>query len=304
MNDKSLALALGKVIIAAAWADGQVHEDEMECIKDLIYHLPDLDPKDLHLLNKLTQTPIGNTERSVLIDNLLSKLRTQEDKDFALYALDRVIKADGRVTEQEQAFVKAIEEQLKQDPTPGLFTQIKNFLKNPLRYRAKNVKATSTQESVSELVKKIIQEMRKQKAASNLIQKSDIQKLCLAGILLSKIVWSDGRIHESEVKTLVHFLQNKWKLNERDAYIVARISLDPNIQNLDTIRTCRAFHEITSLDERVQFLDVLFAIAYADGVLSNKEVDDIVNITANLKLEQDHFHNALMRYSREETNIA
>ena len=40
MSDRNLIFTLAKVIIAAAWADGQVSHEEVNSLKDLLFQLP------------------------------------------------------------------------------------------------------------------------------------------------------------------------------------------------------------------------------------------------------------------------
>ena len=40
MSGSNVILALGKAMIAAAWTDGTVNNDEINCLKDLLFQLP------------------------------------------------------------------------------------------------------------------------------------------------------------------------------------------------------------------------------------------------------------------------
>jgi uncharacterized tellurite resistance protein B-like protein len=73
--------------------------------------------------------------------------------------------------------------------------------------------------------------------------------------------------------------------------------LDASVKDLDLKRLCREFSKYLSPEEKGAFLNLLFEVALADGVLSSSEIDEILNISAHLKLGQDQFHNAFTRYS-------
>jgi uncharacterized tellurite resistance protein B-like protein len=65
---------------------------------------------------------------------------------------------------------------------------------------------------------------------------------------------------------------------------------EANIQgNLDYYRLTRAFFETTSEDERVRFLDVLFAVTTSDGQASYEEVEEIRQIASGLLLSHEQF---------------
>jgi len=40
MTDRNLIITMGKVIVAAAWADGTVDAEEINSLKDLLFMLP------------------------------------------------------------------------------------------------------------------------------------------------------------------------------------------------------------------------------------------------------------------------
>lgn len=45
--EKSAALAVARAAIALAWADGELHPEEVACLEDLLYQLPALSPGSL-----------------------------------------------------------------------------------------------------------------------------------------------------------------------------------------------------------------------------------------------------------------
>ncbi len=42
MANSPVIMALAKVMVAAAWADGDVSLDEVNSLKDLLFHLPEM----------------------------------------------------------------------------------------------------------------------------------------------------------------------------------------------------------------------------------------------------------------------
>lgn len=294
MKDASIATALGKVMIAAAWADGKIQPEEVDCLKDLLYMLPDLDPKDLKTLDQLLETPVQETERLVLLDNLASMLKSREDRAFALYALDRVVTADGLATEEELKVIEELKASLR-CADKSFFQKIQGLIHKPLITRLKTIKHNLTLgDSVEYIMTKKAEDLRDGPLHLNL-PNEELYRLCLASVLVARIIWADYRIKESEVESSILFLQEKWGLSLNEARFVIRFALDPNLQKLDIIRVCREFYKHTTEVERVTFLDILFNVAVADGILSNKEVDEILNITANIKLEQNDFQQALAK---------
>ena len=116
MSDKNLILTLAKVIIAAAWADGEMALEEINSLKDLLFQLPysgfktgsRTTAREWATLEIYIESPVDAAERARLVEALQAALQTPEDKALALSALENLIRADGVVTKEEQRVAKEI----------------------------------------------------------------------------------------------------------------------------------------------------------------------------------------------------
>jgi uncharacterized tellurite resistance protein B-like protein len=66
-------------------------------------------------------------------------------------------------------------------------------------------------------------------------------------------------------------------------------------KGLDYYRLTRQFFETTTEDERVAFLDALFAVAAGDGLASYDEIEEIRTIAYGLLLSHQQFIDAKLR---------
>ena len=90
-------------------------------------------------------------------------------------------------------------------------------------------------------------------------------------------------------------MQKHWGVSAVEAGVVAKAAA-ANIQaDLDYYRLTRAFFETTSEDERVRFLDVLFAVTTSDGQASYEEVEEIRQIASGLLLTHQQFIEAKLK---------
>ena len=101
-------MALAKVIIAAAWADGEITEDEELSLKDLLWRLPEVHARQWDELAIYLDAPVAADERQRLIAALQAQLSTAEQRELALSKLDELVSADGVVSEQERAVVAEV----------------------------------------------------------------------------------------------------------------------------------------------------------------------------------------------------
>ncbi len=90
MADANFILTLGKVLIAAAWADGEVTTAEINCLKDLLFQLPGLTGREWAMLEMYIEAPVGAAERERLLEQLRGSLRSGKDRKLALEFIDRL----------------------------------------------------------------------------------------------------------------------------------------------------------------------------------------------------------------------
>ena len=112
MSTQDLSLALAKVMIAAAWADGEVQPEEVDCLKEFILNMSGMDDEIWGHLDIYMSMPIDEDERLQLVEDLSVLVRTTEDETFVLEALEMVFKADGIVSKEEFRTIEQVKNML------------------------------------------------------------------------------------------------------------------------------------------------------------------------------------------------
>lgn len=295
LSTASLSLALGKVLVAAAWADGEIQPEEKACIEDLIFYLPGLKSEDVHTLALLLHHPLPEEATQRYVDDLLSRVETDQDKNLVLYALGQLIQADGVITAEELSLYQSLEAQL-QEPQPALSVSFRNLFQSLIFKRQSSVEAVLGKDDLSSFIHKTLEQLQGEKSCRHL-RSASLEKLVLEGILLSRVIWADGRVLDSEIETILQHLKSHWKILPLEAPLISQLLLDPTVKQLDLKRICRAFANLLLPSEKESFLAHLFEMALADGVLSTGEMDAILEISAHLKLGQDEFDKTYTRYA-------
>jgi uncharacterized tellurite resistance protein B-like protein len=93
-------------------------------------------------------------------------------------------------------------------------------------------------------------------------------------------------------------LQSEWSVSQVAAALVAEVAVSAVANDLDSFRLTREFFSSTDGDERTDFLDVLFDLAYADGRLSSEEHEEIRRIAQSLNLSQRQVNDAREQATR------
>jgi len=131
------------------------------------------------------------------------------------------------------------------------------------------------------------------------IPEADLRKLSLAGGLMARVAHVDREVTEDEFDMMVNALQTGWDILREAAAFVAEIAVSKVGAELDYFRLTRQFSTSTTEDERVRFLDVLFAVADADGRVSHEEIEEIRRIARSLNLTHKQFIGAKLKIPRE-----
>jgi uncharacterized tellurite resistance protein B-like protein len=303
MPKTDLIMALAKVIIAAAWADGEVANEEINSLKDLLFQLPNMTAKDWVELDIYIETPVNELERTRLVEELKSSLSTSADKSFILSTLETMILSDGVVTEKERAVVEEIKSALE-GVSLSIFGKMGKLVSGPLQRRSEVlVNAPNRELYLEDFIKnKVFFNLRQRLAVEELpidLPESSLRKLCLAGGLMARVAYVDREVTEGEFDAMVAAIRANWEATQEEASLVAEVAVSEIGKDLDLYRLSRQFFENTTMDERVHFLDVLFAVAEGDGHVSNLEIEEIRTISNLLKMTHRQFITAKTKIPRE-----
>lgn len=112
MSQEQLSHALAKVMISAAWADGEIQPQEMDYLKEFILQMPGMDEDKWEGLDVYICMPIEEEERVQLIDDLKEHIKTEKDQNLVLRSLEMVFEADGVISPTEQYTINQIKKHL------------------------------------------------------------------------------------------------------------------------------------------------------------------------------------------------
>jgi uncharacterized tellurite resistance protein B-like protein len=301
--NSNLILTLGKVLVAAAWADHEVANEEINSLKDLLFRLPELTGREWASLVMYIESPVGEAERQRLVEQLKDQLRTTADKRLALQALDALVQADGQVTEPERAVVEQIKAQLESADV-GIVGSMGRLLKAPLVRREQALAdAPNREQHFEDFIKnKVFYGIRRRLDLGENqvdIPEEKLRKLALAGGLMARVAKVDLQVTDQEFTAIVEALRSGWEIGRQEAAFVAEVAVSEIGPDMDYYRLSREFFEGTTENERASFIEVLFQVAAADGRASNEEIEEIRSIANSLRLTHKAFINAKLTLPRE-----
>lgn len=303
MAKSKAVMALAKVMIAAAWADGSINNDEINSLKDLLFQLPEMTASDWAELDIYIDTPVGEAERDRLVADLQASLSTSEDKAMALTMIDELVSADGDISSEEQAAAEEIKAAIR-EANVSVFGGLGKVLGNSVNRRSKAVANAPNRELyLDDYVKnKVFYNVSRRLELEDTdidISEQELRRLSLAGGLMARVAYVDHEVQDGEFDSMVAAIQDNWELTDIQAALVAESAVSAITKGLDYYRVSREFFESTTEDERVHFMDALFAVADGDGRVSYEEIEEIRTIATVLKMHHKQFIDAKLKIPRE-----
>jgi len=308
MADDKFVIELGKVMIAAAWADGQLVAEEMNCLKDIIWSIGELNAEQWAELEIYMDSPVAAAEREVLVGNLLASIKTQEQKDTATRMIGQLVAADG-VLAGDEIDVTAELMSAVDKADVGVLASLSRTIKGALgRRKEAYSKGTQREENLDDYLKNTIYYHLKQYAAVEPVKMelgdTKIRQMCFAAGLMAHIAFVDRDISHAERDMMAAVLLKLWGLNEGEAKLVAEIACLRTVKGLDYYRLTRGFYDCTDYDGRRLFLACLFAVANASEQTDHYEQEEIRRISESLKLSHDDYIAAKCIVSDEDLGVA
>ena len=295
---------LARLTVAAAWADGELANDEINALKELLFGVEHLTEADWKILEMYMDHPVSKEESDALLQRVIEGISSNEHKALVLQNLTALFEADGEVTADEAAFLKEIEGAVAGAGT-GIFSQFSKALKSAVGQRKARANATPGREShLEDYVENTIYYRFKRKEEESGVTvdlpDGELRKLCLAVGVMARVAHVDDEISESEQGGMAAVVADRWGVTPEVAALVASLCCEEAPRTLDFTRIVYNYFTCTTHDERQQFLVTLFAIANACSGTSHDEIEEIRQIASVLKLSHDDFIAAKLTVPRED----
>lgn len=304
MAEKRFILELGKLLIAAAWADGTLSTTEINGLKELLFQLPDISGEEWMELELYMASPVGESERQRLLDRVLGRMGSADDKALALEALGKLMPTGASESDQQMEVVQQLRDDLEKG-SGGFLDHLRRPFRRMLNLRGQHYSGEHNRESrLEDFIKNTIyfqvtMELRDRGITFDLPD-IDIRKLCLAAGLMARVAGVDHVVSSEETKVMSKVLQRHWTLTEDQAQLIAEISHHRIFRGLDSVRLVKRFKELTTRTDRKEFLHCLFEVANAADQTSFAEIEEIRSLAQGMDLSHQDFLDAKLAIPRED----
>jgi uncharacterized tellurite resistance protein B-like protein len=300
MATNDLIMTIGKVIIATAWADGMITDDEVNSLKDLLWRLPAVNAREWEELEIYLDAPVDDAERERLVAQLRQQIDTTDARNLAFSAIDNMVSADGVMSDSERAVVAEIKSSLDSADV-GVWGSLSRMLIS--RRTEAAASAPNREVYLNDFVRnRVYYKMRQRLSAENRqweIPDDELRRLGLAGGLLALIAQFSEGVSDKERSAMESALQSAWSLPPDSVAFIVEVAL-ANGEKLDLFRVVREFSEVTTDEERQAFLNALFTVAAADNKASFDEIEQLRLVAKGFKLSHQEFIDAKLSIPRDQ----
>lgn len=302
MARRQFILDLAKLVIAAAWADGALTNDEVNALKDLLFQIPDVSGEEWLMLELYMASPVSAEERERLAKEVAGGIRSKEDKQLVIATMTKLMEADGTVDQEERDALEAVKQDVESAPT-GLLAHLNQGLRAAMKRRTGRAAAgPNREERLDDFLKnrvyyQLVNELN-QRGRTVELPDEEVRKICLGAGLMAYVSWTDAEFSAMEEQAMTRALMQEWTLPEEIAHLVVSISRSDLVKGLDVVRLTRNFFELTDFDQRKAFVRCLFGIANACGKTTFDEINAIQTVAKGLKLSHQEFIDAKLTIPR------
>src|SRR2546425_5425540 len=285
MLTKADAIALLKVLIAAAWADSRLTQSELNYIKLLAQKFRLADDDWLQLQPYLEDPP-SEKEVNELFEDLLNRIATPFTRNQVVQYLEDMMRADEQITAEEHDFLEHYALVLKHASTSELLLR--------------RTKALFTKQEPQRVVdldeffhNKILFKLRRRIGAGLITPET--RRICVLGGLMGVVAQADGEIDGEELEEIRTQLRIRNKFGPESLEILMIIIEEESVRGLDRASLISEYSAYATFDERVDLMDLLFAVAAADRALTYTELEELRGISAALGLSHRQYIDAKLR---------
>lgn len=290
MSTTPLQLALSRLLIASAWADGELDDAERRGLRRLLLRLPGLGDAEWAVLTRELDNPASAGQRDAHFRALQQMISRPEDREFVVQALQRFAEeATIDDTVEAVAITEILDDLDAWAPSPGVVERARGFLSGLLGGKRRELEdylerwRGFEEGPLPELVAEV--ELRSGEA----LDRGELHKLCVAAALLGRVAHADGQLEPGEREAMGSALREQLGLPAAACELVTELVLRDVATGHDLYGLIRDYTRLSDEEERAAFLHVLFAVAAADGTATPGEVEEIRRISRGFLLGHRHF---------------
>ena len=259
---KEKHLSLARVLIALAWADGEISHEELNFLKDFIFKI-DLSGKEWARIEMYMEDPIPAKEAESLISDFIQRIGSDEERKWVITSLEGLMNADGMTRPEEHKFLEDFLGILKQSgPAAPLLNRFRGLFRQTV---LTSVKGSNRSEELDDFLNnRILFKVRRKMEREKLSLETHPEQLSYAtlfGGLMAHVASVHQALGEAEWTVLKNHLRQLAHFDDESVELILSVTQEAAAKGLDRFRLTREFYKRSNRKQRLQLLDCLFDIA-------------------------------------------
>ena len=283
-----------KVLTTVAWADGEVSQSELNILKSF-YRKFDLENHELDDLKPYLNAPVSKKEKDLLYRQMIAELSTSAEKKEIVAALENMVQVHPRMKDDEKQLVDQFSGWLEDTSfTKRSFGRIRNLFQITIFEHARDPNPDMEKYFKRRVLKKIELKSTHSGFASKLPE-DKLYFLCLVGSLMSSIAHVDNHFDPAEKKALKACLADQFSIKGKELTLLFEVVEEQGRKGFDFHEVVTEINRLTSYNDRLHFMECLFALAAADGQIAHEESEEIRRITKSMRIPHKTYIEAKVR---------
>jgi len=289
-----------KVLACIAWADKEVTNAELNFIKQFVRRF-DLSGDEWVQVDLYLSEKVDAEEMRQVTRRFFSRVHRSKQRRMLVDAVENLLRADENLTDTEQEWLRDLQEVVSGAKKTVFFL---DGLKSLLRIGGENQQGTDEGRDADLhdfIHNRVLFKLRRRLGSERLEEcgtPAKLKKLTLSAALLGRVGYVDNEFLPQEEAFMKKVLSETWDASPPVAEVITEIAIETVRQGVDLHRLVKEVKETMSKPEKKHLLEGIFALAMAEGRMSNDEVEEIRKIAYMLDFSHKQFIDAKLKILR------
>jgi uncharacterized tellurite resistance protein B-like protein len=290
-------LSFLKVLAAMAWADGEVEDEERNRIK-VLFNRFELDPADRKEVDALLDAPVTFERALELTKEFAGRIAPPGTRKQLLQELEEMIGAKGERAPQEDELLDHVRAILAgHTVVDGLVEKMRGLFSRTLfSGRSGEGSAGRLTEYAKNHSLQQLNDRFREKGWTLDRDLPEWNRVTLLGVLLADVALLGEGWGHGEREVVAKVLSDQLDMNEPQRALLLEVMGEERNRDTDLQKICAEYCRISTMEERLEIVDALFAVAGADGAISKDEVERIRKIADLLWISNPEYLSVRDRY--------
>lgn len=289
-----------KVLACVAWADEEVSNAELNFIKQFVRQF-DLSREEWAQVEMYLDEKVDLEETRRVTRRFLSRVARRKERELLVKAVRHLLESDENLTESEREWMRSLQELMAEVKGSAFLL---DGLRSLLRIGGSGLDMADEGREVEFhdfIHNRVLFKLRRRLGTPRLEKEGSpekLKKLTLNATLLGLVGYVDDTFLPQEEACIKKILHEIWGASPVMAEAISHVTMETSSRGLDLYRVIQEVKATMPMPERKLLVQGMFALAKAEGNMSNEEIEEIRKVAYGLELSHKEFIDAKLKVLR------